>query len=152
MGRNGRIELPKLASMIAKLESPNDATSATPPRARSDYDRVVKALRDHSGNVTRASAQLGINRTSLHRRISGDKNLQEILSDCRESLCDEAESKIAVAVKAGDVTACKFVLSTIGKNRGYSTRSELSGSVEAQTQLTIIRLPDNGRGAGHRDC
>ena len=48
------------------------------------------------------------------------------LTDAREGMVDNAESKLAMAVLDGDLGAVRYVLSTLGKNRGYVERTEVA--------------------------
>ena len=51
--------------------------------------------------------------------------LRQVVEDCREQVLDKAEENIFEAAEKGDLAACRFILSTLGKARGYSTRKEI---------------------------
>ena len=54
----------------------------------------------------------------------------ELLNDmtlARGSLLDEAESALMKRIKKGDTKAIIFALETLGRDRGYTRRSEVTG-------------------------
>lgn len=86
------------------------------------------ALEAASGNVSAAARQLGVSRTALKSRIDKSPRCLMLLQDRREAICDTAEDNVFDAVSNGDQKMSKFVLMTIGKNRGYVSRVESTGA------------------------
>lgn len=92
---------------------------------------LASALSEASGNVAAAARRLGLARSTLHRRIQKSAKLQLIITDQRESLCDDAEFCIAQAVRDGDVKTAQWFLnsSETGRIRGYGKQPD--GKAEA---------------------
>jgi hypothetical protein len=103
--------------------------------------RVEEALVQAGGVVAHAARTLGVNRRTISRWMQKDPALRELVEEQRELLVDEAENVIAQAVNAGDVKAAQFVLSRLGKNRGWSERREISC---AHLHVrTVVELPND---------
>lgn len=86
--------------------------------------QVADALRDANGAIAVAAKSLGLNRSTLWRRVSKNEMLSEIVTDGREALIDEAESQLRIAVEKGASWAVALTLRTIGRHRGYVERVE----------------------------
>jgi hypothetical protein len=106
--------------------------------------QICEALLECDGNVSAAakwlSAELRIPvaRQYVAGRISRSSALQEILEDIRETVIDDAESNVFRAVRAGRIEESKFVLTTIGKDRGYF-KSLITEDVDAATLARRIQ-------------
>lgn len=102
-----------------------------------DNGTIYHALLDAKGNLTEAAAALEVSRTALKKRIEGVPALVQVMGDFREGIVDRAESNVWEDVRKGDATASRFVLSTIGKERGYT--AGISGSGKAGEIEVAIR-------------
>jgi GTP cyclohydrolase II len=89
---------------------------------------IEKALRDKRGNVSAAAKALDLSRTSLYERIHKSDKLQEVLTESRETMLDNAETALYDDALNGNTTALIFFLKTQGKSRGYTERQELTGA------------------------
>lgn len=78
------------------------------------------------GNHTVAAKSLGVPRETLYRWIE-HYGLQQAMEDAREERIDMYESLLDRRAREGSDRCITFFLSTMGKNRGYVPRSELSG-------------------------
>jgi hypothetical protein len=94
---------------------------------------VAAKLREVHGNAAAASRHFGVNRTSMWRFIQKHPQLQEVLSECRETMKDMAESQLYNQVLAGDPGQVRFFLSSQAKDRGYVPRTET-------TQVGAVRV------------
>ena len=88
---------------------------------------VIAALIFCGGILADVGRILGRRRTSIKEVIDKDADLWELFQEIKEESVDQIESVIFNAAKDGDVPAGKFILQTIGKERGYSTRVETTG-------------------------
>ena len=104
-----------------------------------DEKKVIGTLTAARGNVSLASEKLGVNRRTIHRHMKKNPALRQVVEDCREQVLDRAEENIFEAAEKGDLAACRFILSTLGKARGYSTRKE----IEPPRVRTLEELPSN---------
>ncbi|MFN6202061.1 MAG: helix-turn-helix domain-containing protein [Acidobacteriota bacterium] len=100
-----------------------------PPKTarRLNAELVQRQLIASTGNVSHAARVLGVTRNTLYEYIHRYPELAIILSDTRESLVDAAESALHSAVIEKQAWAVCFTLKTIGRNRGYVERQEITG-------------------------
>lgn len=121
--------------------------------------QIELALYKTSGILAQAAAVLSssigekITRQAIWRRVKRSKKLQQAQLDAREQIIDLAESVVTKALLDGNWKVAVNVLKTLGKERGYCERQELTGGngppIEVQSQRKVqvqIYLPDNGRG------
>lgn len=81
------------------------------------YDQLVAS----EGNVSHAANALGVSRTWLARKIDKNVTLTAMLLDRREEIIDIAEQNVFADVRKNDPTANRFVLQSLGKERGWAT-------------------------------
>ncbi len=110
---------------------------------RTDQE-IREAIERTSGVVSEAAILLGMSDRQIRNRMSSSKALREFVQGVRENLVDRAERGLSRAVDNDDVTAIRFVLATLGKNRGYVMRQEVEADVKATATVHIF-IPDNGR-------
>jgi len=89
--------------------------------------------------VTRAAQIVGVHRRAVTRWLAANPKLREIVEDSRDQLIDTAEHNLFEAAEKGDLAACRFILTTLGKARGYSTRKE----IEPLRERTVEELSSN---------
>jgi hypothetical protein len=90
---------------------------------------VVKTLIEARGNLALAARLLGRSRQSIVAFVDREPACQHLIRELRNTLLDDAEHNYARAVEHGNLEASKFVLTTFGKDRGY-TKPGTSGSVQ----------------------
>lgn len=107
---------------------------------KTTIEQIEKVLRAKGGNVSATARSLKVDRPNLYRRIKASARLMNVIQELREERTDLAEDQLGKAIKNGDLGAIIFHLKTIGKNRGYSekTQTEHSGSVEATINVGEI--------------
>jgi len=97
--------------------------------------QIWDALVEADGNVAAAARALDLSRTKLQERIDRNPDLITLLSDMREEVVDVAETNQFRRAKSGvDPRAEQFVLSTLGKRRGWSTAA---GGINAGGDITV---------------
>jgi hypothetical protein len=116
----------------AKRATPATSATANKSTPRLPTAVIAEQLRRLNGNVAASAQNLGMNRSSLFRRIAKEPALGEILADSREAIVDAAENALYVAVTKREGWAVCFTLKTLGKSRGYVERQETeqSGKIE----------------------
>lgn len=82
-------------------------------------DMIIEALVKTRGNISRAADKIGCNRHTLHTRINEDKDIKQVVDNCRERFLDDLEDVFQNKALAGDTVSGLFLLKTIGKKRGY---------------------------------
>lgn len=109
--------------------------------------QAYQALVDCQGNVTKAAQALDVKRVLLQNMINKSPELQVLLNDFREEAKDIAEENIFSDVKRGDQSASRFVLQTIGRDRGYVTGVAGSGKDGAIT-IEIVKFSEEAKPNG----
>lgn len=100
------------------------------------YVEDVKPLVEkHRGNVAAIARELGVSRGTVWNRVQESVTLKAALEDARETMLDEAESRLYEAVLAGETAELLFFLKTQGRSRGYVERQEIE-------QETTHHIPD----------
>lgn len=111
--------------------------------------RTVKQVRDAlaaAGGILGAAAQnLGIHRNTIQRYINRHPELQKVRDEATEAITDLAESKLISAIKKEYPWAICFYLKTKGKDRGYTTGTDITSKGEKLSSGVKIIMPDNGR-------
>lgn len=110
-----------------KDESGHPRARRVPHRRRPPNHVVIEALRAQAGLIAPAAAMLQVHRQRLHEWIADDAELRAARDVIREEILDLAEGKLLQAVKEGSERSIHFLLKTIGKNRGFSERTEVVG-------------------------
>lgn len=103
---------------------------------------LSQALKSALGNISLAARNLGIDRSTIYLRILKNDKLQQIITDARESMVDNAESALHRAVTNGEGWAVCFTLKTQGKNRGYVERQEVQQESRVQVTVNPAELTD----------
>ncbi len=109
----------------------NDTLKLVPPNVVQLSNRtvaeaeIVAALEAAEGSIADAAASLGVKRHVLASAISRSEYLRAVHMDFLEAGIDAAQRVVFTAVKQGRLEAATFVLSTVGKERGFSTKQEL---------------------------
>jgi hypothetical protein len=111
----------------------------------SDAD-IYEQLAASDGNQSKAARELGVSRRYLHGRIEKSATLVALLQDMQEEILDTAENNVFADVRKNDPTANRFVLSTLGKSRGWSQGVAGSGK-DGEIVVQINRLSEKPDGA-----
>jgi hypothetical protein len=117
------------------------------PRHRYKLSELKDALTATNGNVFLTSQKLGISRWAIYKRIKDHPELQEIVESGRDELVDISEKLLRTILLNPEHPdhwhAINLVLRTLGRNRGYTERTEtFIGSGDNNIN---IYLPDNNR-------
>lgn len=105
--------------------------------------RFKDAITGSGGVVSDIARKLGISRQACYKRLQRP-DLAELLHQEREATLDRAQTALMRLIDEGDGPSIRFILSTLGKHRGFTTRSELAADVNGTGSVTIF-LPSNGR-------
>lgn len=106
--------------------------------------RIKECIPGTSGVLSELARRLGVSRQTVYTWINDYPEVSEAIEQERQIVLDLAESAIYRAVEGGDLSAAKYLLSTRGKDRGFSTRQEVAAEIQ-QTGQVIIHLPHNNR-------
>jgi hypothetical protein len=94
--------------------------------------RFREAISECYGIVGDVCKALNISRSSYYNYLR-DYDLKDVVKESRNTIVDIAESQLMRHVTEvnggfGDFQAIKFVLSTFGKDAGWTTRTEITGA------------------------
>jgi hypothetical protein len=92
------------------------------------FKKDVIAAAIYTGGVYAEMARLlGRSRGRVKEYVEGNPDVADVLDEVRESALDYLEQGVVVSALMGDQQDRRFVLQTLGKNRGFTTRSEHTG-------------------------
>ena len=99
---------------------------------------IIKALEETHGMIYLAANALGCSPHTIYRRAEKNKKVQEVIDVQRGKLIDKAELKLEQAVMNGEPWAVTLTLKSLGKNRGYVERQEVTGAEGNDINLHVI--------------
>ena len=112
--------------------------------ARYTAQDIIDALRKTKGMAYLAAKELGCSHTTVYNYISKHPTVKAEFDYQRGELLDVAELKLREAVLAGEQWALQFALRLLGKDRGYSERTEITGAGGAQLRIELHWPEDDG--------
>lgn len=102
-------------------------TTNTPKFARVTDKALEDALRQSAGLFSAAAQKVGLDPSTVSRRVAKSDRLKEVVSEALDKRLDVAESELLNAIKRGEPWAICFFLKCKGKARGYVERTEVTG-------------------------
>lgn len=102
-----------------------------------DVEPLIEKLH---GNIAAIARTLGVNRGTVWNRVIESKTLQVSLEQARETMLDNAESKLYSNALNGDTTSLIFFLKTQGKRRGYTERLDVNLIGEIEREIKRLGL------------
>jgi hypothetical protein len=103
-------------------------------------DRIIQALRETNGLVSLAAKRVPCSITTINVRRKRVQAVEQVIQECRGELVDLGELALRKAVLNGEPWAVGLVLKTLGKDRGYVERQEITG--RDGNELTIRYVND----------
>jgi len=91
-------------------------------------ERFEMAIKDSMGIKTGIAQRVGCSRQTVENALERWPDLQELIADERSSIIDLAETKLMQQVSGGELRAILFTLETLGKDRGWTKRTEVTGA------------------------
>ena len=105
---------------------------------------VIEAIQAAKGLKSVAARRLGCSWWTVHRMCQRHPTVQRAYEETREQLVDLAEAKLMVKLNIGeDSSIIKWVLATLGKDRGWVERKELTGADGQSLQVNVTYDSDN---------
>jgi len=92
------------------------------------FEVIEKAIAGSRGNYSTIAWNAGVSRQTVHNYMRDYPALYEAAEIERGSLVDDAESAVGMLVAALDGPTVRFVLSTLGAERGWKQQSALEVS------------------------
>ena len=106
---------------------------------------IRDALEETHGAVYLAAERLELSPQALYARIKKSTELTVVRDGFRGRLIDTAELKLETAVQEGDLSAIKYVLSTLGKDRGYVQKQEVETNGHLELEIEEKTGPELDR-------
>jgi hypothetical protein len=89
--------------------------------------KVLAAIKGSAGIRSTIAARLGCSWNTANALCKKWPETVEAMQDEREAILDMSETTLLKSIKDGDTGSAKWMLSTIGKERGYVERQEVTG-------------------------
>jgi hypothetical protein len=99
--------------------------------------QIIDTLRECKGMAYLAASRIGCNYTTIYERAKKNKKIQDLINSERGKVIDFAELRLIKAIDRGEPWAIAFCLKTIGKNRGYVERQEVTGADGGAVKVEI---------------
>ena len=99
----------------------------------------------HRGILSEVAKEMGLGSAQPVRyHIIRSPTLREVFEESRGKVVDKAEGNIFDAVDRGNLQYSKFIVTTLGKDRGYTERREVdqqvTHKVDQQSTTSLISL------------
>ena len=118
-------------------DNPTQPTTGGPERTYSDAE-IEAALVNGHGILAQAARILGCARKTIQDRVEARPDYwRPILGQLRATIVDRAENVIVENLERGDLQTAIYVTKTIGKDRGWSERHEVTGADGGDLVITI---------------
>ena len=130
-------------------KTPENFTKLHTEKKQFTLEEIGAALTRNDGRVYVTAKELGITARAIYDRMNNHPQLKEIVEDARGELVDLAESALKKKVLEGDTAAAIFVSKTLGKERGYTERQEITGANGAPIPVIAFKWTDEGDNGGH---
>ena len=101
-------------------------------------DQMITAIRAARGIKAAAARALGCSRSTIDNYIRRYDTVAEAYEEARNTLLDDAESAMAALIDAHEWPAVRFILATLGKDRGYTERTETAVQVAGDHGETML--------------
>lgn len=119
---------------MAEATSQNSLVGYIPQnRERYTAEEVARAIIDSMGVLSVAARKLRCDRSTVVNYINRYPELKQAVTDGRAALVDAAEVGLIANLKRKDMSAIKYALSTLGKDRGW-----------IETQKHEVTMPEGG--------
>jgi hypothetical protein len=88
---------------------------------------VAAAIYKTGGVYAHMAYLLGRRRNAIREYVIANPDLMDMVAEVRETAIDLVENNVLQQAVNGDAQQGRFILQTLGKDRGYSSRSETTG-------------------------
>ena len=95
--------------------------------AKKNKRAIIEAIKDSGGIMSTIAKRLGVTWNTADVWIREFDETKQALEDERNTILDLAESTLYKNIKDGNSQDAKWLLSTLGKRRGFTERHEITG-------------------------
>ena len=103
--------------------------------------KVLVAIKGSGGIITTISNRLGAEWHTAKNLVNRWESTKQAYKDERESILDMSESTLLRSIKEGDTQSAKWMLSTLGRERGFNERVEIVGKDGGPVAFEIVDPP-----------
>jgi hypothetical protein len=96
--------------------------------------QVALAITETRGLITYAAQRLGCDQQTVRNYIKRHQTVRDALEEARGQIVDLGELRLFQAVDAAEPWAVQFLLRTVGRDRGYGDRVEVTADVNVTTK------------------
>ncbi len=115
-------------------------------KIRLQKKKVKEAIENSGGIISTIANKLGVSWHTVKRYIDKNPDLIELLDAELEKVKDSAEGTLFEEIITHKKSwAIKFFLAYKAKDRGYSTKTDITSNGQTIGQGVVIILPDNHR-------
>jgi len=100
--------------------------------------QFIDAIPGTGGIITHIANKVGCSWNTARKYIDKHPTVLRAWEDEREVVVDVAEVELIRKVKEGDAWAVKYMLSTIGKHRGFTEQHEVKQSGEVEVTVHVV--------------
>lgn len=90
--------------------------------------QILDAIKSVNGMVYLAARSIGCDPQTIYNRMNKYPTIRQAVDNARGEVVDIAEQKFRQAITNGEPWAVAMALKTLGKNRGYVERQEVTGA------------------------
>ena len=107
-------------------------------------DKVLAAIKGSGSIISTIAKRLQCNWHTAKSLTQTWDSTKQAMDDESEAVLDMAEGTLMKSMQGGDVQSSKWWLSTIGKRRGFTERTEITGEDGNAIELTykVVRPND----------
>jgi undecaprenyl pyrophosphate synthase len=103
-------------------------------------EEIIAAINKFHAALFLAADELGCTVRTIDRRAVSTPAVAEAIKRWRGRRVDKAELKLEQAIDAGEQWAITFTLRTLGKERGYVERQEVTGAAGGPVAITTVEI------------
>ena len=97
--------------------------------------QIEEAVKGSGGIISVIARKLGCSWETAKKNIDKFEECLLQIKEERETVTDMAETTIINSIQSGDVQTAKWYLSTIGRDRGYGDKLDVSANVSLPTEI-----------------
>jgi len=120
-----------------------------PGKPQYTVKHMVRALTECRGLVSYAARRLGCSVRTVENYCTRYAAVRQARDDARGELLDLAETHLWQSVERGDLSAVMFVLRSLGRDRGYGDKTEITGPDGGPIQHAHIHIWQERLQAAH---
>ena len=102
-------------------------------------EQIIAGLKATNGLVSLAAKRVGCSVPTIYSRAKKVKAIHDAIWECRDELIDIAELALRSCLTKQEPWAIALVLKTLGKERGYVERQEVTGA-DGEPFIPIITV------------